>query len=69
MPIQITPINAEDIPSAARCIQRAFKEDPYFQWVFDSSNVKKYHYCLMFYPGSMYLIEPNSTIQSAISPP
>jgi hypothetical protein len=39
MPVKISPINPEDIPGAARCIQRAFSGDPYFRWVFDVASV------------------------------
>jgi GNAT superfamily N-acetyltransferase len=39
MPIKISPIRPEDIAGAARCIQSAFKDDPYFKWVFDPSIV------------------------------
>lgn len=39
MPVNITPIEPEDIPGAARCIQIAFSDDPYFKWVFDVANV------------------------------
>ncbi|KAK5167729.1 uncharacterized protein LTR77_007428 [Saxophila tyrrhenica] len=35
MPIEITPITEGDIPGAVTCIQQAFKEDPYNNWVFD----------------------------------
>lgn len=35
MPIEITPITHADIPGAIDCIQVAFDEDPYNNWVFD----------------------------------
>lgn len=34
MPIDIRPIEADDIPDAVRCIQSAFDQDPYNRWVF-----------------------------------
>lgn len=34
MAIEIKPIEAADIPDAVRCIQQAFDEDPYNNWVF-----------------------------------
>ncbi|PIA98770.1 hypothetical protein CB0940_02405 [Cercospora beticola] len=34
MPIEITQLTDEDIPSAVECIQEAFKDDPYNNWVF-----------------------------------
>lgn len=61
MPIQIIPISADDIPGAARCIQKAFKHDPYFQWVFDSAHVKNHHSCLMACQPSESI--PNSSEQ------
>jgi hypothetical protein len=39
MPVKITRIEPEDIRGAARCIQRAFRNDPYFKWVFDVESV------------------------------
>jgi hypothetical protein len=41
MPIEIQPITYGDIPGAARCIQEAFADDPYNNWVFDKSKVCK----------------------------
>lgn len=38
MPIQITPIIEKDIPGAVTCIQQAFKDDPYNNWVFDQKS-------------------------------
>ena len=35
MPIEITPIQASDISSTVDCIQKAFDDDPYANWVFD----------------------------------
>ena len=35
MPIEITPITTDDIPSAAEVIQLAFASDPYADWAFD----------------------------------
>jgi GNAT superfamily N-acetyltransferase len=37
MPIQIHPITEKDIPGAITCIQQAFKDDPYNNWVFDQT--------------------------------
>jgi hypothetical protein len=39
MPVDIRPISHDDIPGAARCIQEAFADDPYNNWVFDKSKV------------------------------
>lgn len=39
MPVDIRPITHDDIPGAARCIQEAFADDPYNNWVFDKSKV------------------------------
>jgi GNAT superfamily N-acetyltransferase len=39
MQIEIGPITHGDIPGAARCIQEAFADDPYNNWVFDKSKV------------------------------
>ncbi|KAL4945846.1 hypothetical protein BDV06DRAFT_218922 [Aspergillus oleicola] len=41
MPITVRPITKPDIPSAIDIIQRAFADDPYFQWVFDKDNFNK----------------------------
>lgn len=38
MPIEVTPITEADIPGAVTCIQRAFEDDPYNNWVFDKKN-------------------------------
>ncbi|MCJ1411257.1 hypothetical protein MMC19_005345 [Ptychographa xylographoides] len=35
MPITITPITESDISGAIACIQQAFTDDPYNNWVFD----------------------------------
>lgn len=35
MPIKVTPITESDIPGIVTCIQRAFEQDPYNNWVFD----------------------------------
>jgi GNAT superfamily N-acetyltransferase len=35
MPLEITPIKPSDIASAVDCIQVAFDDDPYANWVFD----------------------------------
>lgn len=39
MPVEIRPITSNDIYGAARCIQEAFADDPYNNWVFDKSKV------------------------------
>lgn len=39
MPLVISPLVEVDIPSAIECIQLAFAEDPYAQWVYDRSKV------------------------------
>ena len=38
MPIQISILQEQDIPSAVHCIQVAFEDDPYNNWVFDKKN-------------------------------
>lgn len=35
MAIEIVPLDQADIPSAVECIQRAFADDPAFNWLFD----------------------------------
>ncbi|KAF2763913.1 acyl-CoA N-acyltransferase [Teratosphaeria nubilosa] len=35
MPIQVLPLTDPDIPGAITCIQRAFQNDPYNNWVFN----------------------------------
>lgn len=35
MSIEIVPLAEADIPGAVDCLQRAFSDDPYFQWVFN----------------------------------
>jgi len=39
MPIQVTPISEADIPGAITCIQEAFANDPYNNWVYDRTKV------------------------------
>lgn len=39
MPIQILPLQKEDIPEVVDCIQQGFADDPYFRWVFDAAKV------------------------------
>jgi hypothetical protein len=39
MPIQIVPLQQEDIPGVVECIQEGFADDPYHVWVFDGSKV------------------------------
>ena len=39
MALQIVPMTKQDIPEAVECVQTAFAEDPYFHWLFDSSEV------------------------------
>jgi len=39
MSIQVTPITETDIPGAISCIQQAFADDPYNNWVFDRTKV------------------------------
>ncbi|KAL4951677.1 acetyltransferase, GNAT family [Aspergillus filifer] len=41
MPITVRPLTKPDIPAAIDIIQRAFADDPYFQWVFDEDNFNK----------------------------
>ncbi|KAK3701197.1 hypothetical protein LTR37_015576 [Vermiconidia calcicola] len=38
MPIEVTPLTEKDIPGAVTCIQRAFAQDPYNNWVFSQRN-------------------------------
>lgn len=37
MSFQIVPMTEQDIPKAVECVQTAFADDPYFHWLFDSS--------------------------------
>lgn len=39
MAIEISRMTMEDIPGVVECVQRAFEDDPYFQWVFDATKV------------------------------
>jgi hypothetical protein len=39
MGIEVVDLTEADIPGAIEVIQRAFADDPYFKWVFDSSKV------------------------------
>jgi hypothetical protein len=41
MPIEINRMVESDIEGAIDCIQKAFAEDPYFEWVF-SEDVRQY---------------------------
>ncbi|WPG99823.1 Hypothetical protein R9X50_00264200 [Acrodontium crateriforme] len=41
MPVEISNIAEKDIPGAVDCIQRAFKEDPYSKFVFDTAKFSK----------------------------
>ncbi|EEA23207.1 hypothetical protein TMatcc_002064 [Talaromyces marneffei ATCC 18224] len=41
MPIQILPLQQEDIPGVVDCIQEGFADDPYHLWVFDGSKFNK----------------------------
>lgn len=43
MAIEVLPITTADIPAAVACIQRAFADDPYFQWIFNTSKVQHLH--------------------------
>lgn len=40
MAVEVVPLTEADIPGAIEVIQRAFADDPYFKWVFDSSKVR-----------------------------
>ena len=40
MAAEVVPLTEADIPGAIEIIQRAFADDPYFKWVFDSSKVR-----------------------------
>lgn len=39
MAIEILPLTKQDIPEAVECVQTAFADDPYFQWLFDNASV------------------------------
>lgn len=39
MPVEIARMTEADIDGAIDCIQIAFAEDPYNNWVFDTSTV------------------------------
>ncbi|KAE8149414.1 acetyltransferase, GNAT family [Aspergillus avenaceus] len=41
MAIEVVSLTEADIPGAVEVIQQAFADDPYFQWVFDSSQFNK----------------------------
>ncbi|OQE17114.1 hypothetical protein PENFLA_c025G07793 [Penicillium flavigenum] len=41
MAVEVVPLTEADIPGAIEVIQRAFADDPYFKWVFDSSKFNK----------------------------
>ncbi|PYH99325.1 acetyltransferase, GNAT family [Aspergillus ellipticus CBS 707.79] len=41
MPIEVVSLTEADIPEVIDIIQSAFAEDPYFQWVFESSQFNK----------------------------
>ncbi|PLB54766.1 acetyltransferase, GNAT family [Aspergillus steynii IBT 23096] len=38
MAIEILPLTKQDIPAAVECVQTAFADDPYFQWLFDDAS-------------------------------
>jgi hypothetical protein len=70
MAVQIVPMTKQDIPEAVECVQTAFADDPYFHWLFNSSEVssvqKKFHI-------EEPCIDPerviNSTMSNATPPP
>ncbi|KAL4888718.1 thioesterase-like superfamily-domain-containing protein [Aspergillus ambiguus] len=41
MAVEVVPLTEADIPGAIEVIQQAFADDPYFKWVFDSSQFNK----------------------------
>ncbi|KAH8704050.1 putative GNAT family acetyltransferase [Talaromyces proteolyticus] len=41
MPIQVRPLQKEDIPEVVECIQQGFADDPYFRWVFNAEQFNK----------------------------
>lgn len=41
MAIEVVDLTEADIPGAIEVIQQAFADDPYFKWVFDSSQVSR----------------------------
>lgn len=40
MAIKILPVTTADIPAAVACIQKAFADDPFFKWMFNTSKVR-----------------------------
>ncbi|KAK1144285.1 hypothetical protein N8T08_005698 [Aspergillus melleus] len=38
MAVEILPLTKRDIPEAVECVQTAFADDPYFQWLFDDAS-------------------------------
>ena len=44
MAVEIRPISHDDILGAAKCIQESFADDPYKNWVFDKSKVRRPFY-------------------------
>ena len=40
MAVEVLPLTETDIPGAIEIIQKAFADDPYFKWAFDSSKVR-----------------------------
>ena len=40
MAIEILPVSTADIPAAVACIQKAFADDPFFKWMFNTSKVR-----------------------------
>ncbi|KAF7594686.1 hypothetical protein BBP40_008579 [Aspergillus hancockii] len=45
MAVEVVPLTEADIPGAIEVIQKAFADDPYFQWVFDPSQFNKERNC------------------------
>lgn len=40
MAIEVLPVTTADIPAAVACIQKAFADDPFFKWMFNTSKVR-----------------------------
>ncbi|KAH9906482.1 hypothetical protein F4778DRAFT_726260 [Xylariomycetidae sp. FL2044] len=53
MPMIVSPLTEPDIPGVVSAIQEAFAEDPYNNWVFNTSHVSRLLRCLLVssFPG------------------
>lgn len=59
MPIEISRMVEGDIDGAVECIQKAFAEDPYFEWVFPE-NVREYIHLSSIVPNYTTHIVPDT---------